>query len=44
MRISEDELTVIMGPDHDDFVGKTEAEIEKIRVEEQDKHETAVAT
>ena len=33
-----------MGPDHDLFVGKTKAEIAKIRVEEQDKQEVAVAT
>ena len=38
-RISENEHTVIMGPDHDLFVGKTEAEIAKIREEEQDKQE-----
>ena len=37
VRISENEHTVIMGPDHDLFVGKSEAEIAKIRVEEQDK-------
>ena len=36
-RISENEHTMIMGPDHDLFVGKSEAEIAKIRVEEQDK-------
>ena len=33
-----------MGPDHDLFVGKTDDEIAKIRVEEQQKQETAVAT
>ena len=43
-RISENEHTMIMGPDHDLFVGKTEAEIAKIRVKEQDKQEVAVAT
>ena len=31
-RISENEHTMVMGPDHDLFVGKTEAEIAKIRV------------
>ena len=44
LRISENEHTVVMGPDHDKFVGKSEAEIAKIRVEEQDKHETAVSS
>ena len=44
LRISENEHTIVMGPDHDKFVGKSEAEIAKIRVEEQDKQETAVAT
>ena len=43
-RISENEHTVVMGPDHDLFVGKTEAKIAKIRVEEQDKQEVEVAT
>ena len=43
-RISENEHIVVMGPDHDLFVGKTEAEIAKIRVKEQDKQEVAVAT
>ena len=43
-RITENEHTVVMGPDHGLFVGKTEAEIAKIRVEEQDKQEVAVAT
>jgi len=43
-RISEDEHTLVMGHDHDKFVGKTEAEIAKIRVKEQDKQEVAVAT
>jgi hypothetical protein len=33
-----------MGPDNDLYVGKTEAEITKIRVEEQDKKELAVDT
>ena len=42
-RISEDEHTLVMGHDHDKFVGKTEAEIAKIRVEEQQKQETRVA-
>jgi hypothetical protein len=31
-RISKNEHTVVMGPDHDLFVGKTEAGIAKIRV------------
>jgi len=44
LRISENEHTVVMGPNHDKFVGKREAKIAKIRVEEQDKQETAVAT
>ena len=44
LRISENEHTVVMGPDHDKFVGKSEAEIAKIRVKEQQKQETAVAT
>ena len=44
LRISENEHTVVMGPNHDRFVGKREAKIAKIRVEEQDKQETAVAT
>ena len=43
-RISKNEHTVVMGHDHDLFVGKTEAEIAKIRVKEQDKQEVAVAT
>ena len=43
-RISKNERTLVMGPDHDLFVGKTKAEIAKIRVEEQDKHETAVSS
>jgi hypothetical protein len=33
-----------MGPDHNKFVGKSEAEIAKIRVKEQQKQETTVAT
>ena len=33
-----------MGPDHDLFVGKTEAKIAKIRVQEQDRQEVVVAT
>jgi len=33
-----------MGPDHDLFVGKTDDEIAKIRVEEQQKQETTVDT
>ena len=33
-----------MGPNHNLFVGKTEAEIAKIRVQEQDRQEVAVAT
>jgi len=33
-----------MGPDHDLYMGKTEAKIAKIKVEEQDKHKTTVAT
>jgi hypothetical protein len=44
LRISENEHTVVMGPDHDKFVGKSEAEIAKIRVKEQQKQETAVVT
>ena len=36
-RISQNEHTVVMGPDHDLFVGKTDDEIAKIRVEEQQK-------
>ena len=36
-RISQNEHTVVMGPDHDLFVGKTNDEIAKIRVEEQQK-------
>ena len=44
LRISQNEHIVVMGPDHGKFVGKSEAEIAKIRVEEQDKQETAVAT
>ena len=43
-RISENEHTVVMGPDHDLYVGKTEAKIAKIRVQEQDRLEVAVAT
>ena len=43
-RISENEHTLVMGHDHDLFVGNTEAEIAKIRVKEQDKQEVAVAT
>ena len=43
-RISKNEHTVVMGPDQDLYMGKTEAEIAKIRVEEQDKQEVAVAT
>ena len=42
-RISQNEHTVVMGPDHDVFVGKTDDEIAKIRVEEQQKQETRVA-
>ena len=44
LRISENEHTVVMGPDHDKFVGKSEAEIAKIRVKEQHKQNTTVAT
>ena len=36
-RISQNEHTVVMDPDHDLFVGKTDDEIAKIRVEEQQK-------
>ena len=43
-RISENEHTVVMGPDHDLYVGKTEAKIAKIRVQEQDRQEVVVAT
>jgi hypothetical protein len=43
-RISQDARTAVMGPDNDLFVGKTEAEIAKIRVEEQNKKELTVAT
>ena len=43
-RISQNEHTVVMDPDHDLFVGKTDDEIAKIRVEEQQKQETVVAT
>ena len=43
-KISQNKHTVVMGPDHDLFVGKTDDEIAKIRVEEQQKQETAVAT
>jgi hypothetical protein len=43
-RTSENEHTMVMGPDHDLFVGKTEAKIAKIRVQEQDRQEVAVAT
>ena len=43
-RISENEHTVVMGPDQDLYMGKTEAEIAKIRVQEQDRLEVAVAT
>ena len=43
-RISQNEHTVVMGPDHDLFVGKTKAEIAKIRVQEQDRQEVVVAT
>ena len=43
-RISQNEHTVVMDPDHDLFVGKTDNEIAKIRVEEQQKQETVVAT
>ena len=42
-RISQNEHTVVMDPDHDLFVGKTDNEIAKIRVEEQQKQETRVA-
>ena len=42
-RISKNEHIVVMGPDHDLFVGKTDDEIAKIRVEEQQKQETRVA-
>jgi hypothetical protein len=44
LRISENEHTIVMGPDHDKFVGQSEAEITKIRVKEQQKQETAVST
>ena len=44
LRISENEHTIVMGPDHDKFVGKSEVEIVKISVKEQQKQETAVAT
>ena len=44
LRISENEHTVVMGPDHEKFVGKGKTEIAKIRVKEQQKQETAVAT
>ena len=43
-RISKNEHTVVMGPDQDLYMGKTEAEIAKIRVQEQDRLEVAVAT
>ena len=43
-KISQNKHTVVMGPDHDLFVGKTDDEIAKIRVEEQQKQETVVAT
>jgi hypothetical protein len=43
-RVSEDAHTVVMGGDNDLFVCKTEAEITKIRVEEQVQKELAVAT
>ena len=43
-RISQNEHIMVMGLDHDLFVGKTDDEIAKIRVEEQQKQETAVAT
>jgi len=43
-RISQNEHTVVMDPDHDLFVGKIDNEIAKIRVEEQQKQETVVAT
>ena len=43
-RISQNGHTVVMGPDHDLFVGKTDDEIAKIRVEEQQKQETTVDT
>ena len=33
-RISQNEHTVVMGPDHDLFLGKTKAKIAKIRVQE----------
>jgi len=42
-RMSQNEHTVVMGPDYDLFVGKTDDEIAKIRVEEQQKQETRVA-
>ena len=44
LRISENEHPIVMGPDHEKFVGKSEAEIAKIRVKEQHKQKTAVAT
>jgi hypothetical protein len=44
LRISENKHRVVMGPDHDKFVGKSEAKIAKIRVKEQQKQKTAVAT
>ena len=44
LRISQNEHIVVMGPDHGKFVGKSEAEIVKIRVQEHQKQETAVAT
>jgi hypothetical protein len=43
-RICEDAHTVVMGPDNNIFVGKTEAEIAKIRAEEQDQKKLGVAT
>ena len=42
-RISQNDHTMVMGPNHDLFVGKTDDEIAKIRVEEQQKQETRVA-
>jgi len=43
-RISQNDHTMVMGPNHDLFVGKIDNEIAKIRVEEQQKQEIVVAT
>ena len=44
-RISQNEHTMVMGPDHDlEWRSKTDDKIAKIRVEEQQKQETVVAT